>query len=81
MRKKETKSVMKLALWDIDCFVRAMYNDSERFTYFYHGCDNWICTSEHIYTKETIRLNRLLGLHKINKQNNIANLKQIKNEN
>lgn len=30
--------------------------------------DAWVCCWGHLYTKDNIRLNRVLGIHKINKQ-------------
>ena len=65
----DEKSVMRIAFRDISKHIQSNYTDAERFTKFWRGMDSWICSPEHLYTKETIRLNRQLGIHKINKQN------------
>ncbi len=77
--KGSDKSVMKLALKDISAFIQSKYSHNEMFTHYsIHDIDSWFCTPDFLYTKQAVRLNRLLGLHKINKQNNINNLKQTK---
>ena len=56
-------TVRSIALKDISKHIKELYSEE-----LYGQVDVWVCCSEHIDTKETRKLNRRLGLHKINKQ-------------
>ena len=57
------KSVANIAMKDISKYL----NDND--IPIHNGKqDTWYVRPEHLYTKEQRRLNRELGLHKINKQ-------------
>lgn len=67
------KSVSQIALNDITKHVetlRAKQRHSlleyEQSTKFYSCFDNWFVSRDQLKGKETTRLNRLLGLHRIN---------------
>jgi len=65
------KSVRHLAHRDINRWISQNYKIDEIRT-FYKGigvrtADTWVVRFEFLESKETSRLNRALGLHKINK--------------
>ena len=65
------KSVRHTAFKDITSWIKETYKPHEIITK--KGLptgesDVWVACPVHIETKETIRLNRLLNIHKINKQ-------------
>ena len=64
------KSVAQIALKDIAEYQRELLNEKSHF--FNKG--NFV-TPTQLFTKEVKRLNRQLGLHKINKTKNQKNFK------
>lgn len=59
--------VTRIAREDITNYIRSKYSNLG-IEYNGEDYDSWVCGWSHLYTKENIRLNRVLGLHKINKQ-------------
>ena len=57
-------NVRTTALKDISKHIKESYPEE-----VYGRVDVWVCCPEHLNTTETRELNRRLGLHKINKQN------------
>jgi hypothetical protein len=56
--------VRQTALKDISKYIKESCPEG-----VYGRLDVWVCCARHLNTKETRELNRRLGLHKINKQN------------
>jgi|TARA_R110002167_G_scaffold105374_2_gene271023 hypothetical protein len=52
------------ALKDISKYISETYKENG----LVGKGDSWVCCAEHLNTIETRKLNRRLGLHKINKQ-------------
>ena len=67
--KTKYKTVSEIAFKDISKYLDEHYNRKI-------SSEQYLITPQHLQTKETRKLNRELGIHKINKLNNIENTKR-----
>lgn len=57
-------------------YNEAMNDIEDYFSYVVKDGETWIVKGIHLFTKKQKRLNRELGVHKVNKQGNILNTKK-----